>query len=51
MLVFNSNNFEHFFHVEDKIFKIVILLDDLVDGERDPNDPLAFHVVCDLILF
>lgn len=51
MLILDGDDLQHLLHVEDKIFEVVIFLDDLVNGECDSDNSLALHVECDLIFF
>lgn len=50
LLVLDGDDLEHLLHVEDEVLEVAVLLDDLVDGERHPHDPVAVHVVDHLVL-
>lgn len=51
MLILDGDDFEHLFHVENKIFEVAVFLNDLVDGQSDSNNSFSFHVISYLIFF
>ena len=43
-LVINCDHLQHFLHVVDEVFEIVIFLNDLIYGKGDPRDRLASQI-------
>ena len=48
--ILNCDHFQHFLHVVDKVFEIVIFLDYFIDGKSHSGHPLPAKVVGQLIL-
>jgi hypothetical protein len=50
LFVFDSDDFEHLFEMEDEIFKVVIFLNDFVDREGDSSNSFSAHIERNLVL-
>lgn len=49
LFIFNGNDFKHLFEMKDEILKVVIFLNDFIDGESDSRNSLSSHVESNLV--